>query len=395
MPPPIDYETDYDYEITRSLFDHAVINLSMLFTPIQLGSLKLNNRLAMAPMTRQMAPNNVVSAQSLAYYTRRAENNVGLIITEGTCIGHDGANGYHNVPYFYGEEQLVGWQKVVDSVHAVGGKIVPQLWHVGGIRKQGKHGPTLDAPSYTPSGIVAPGKNRGAPMTQQDIDAVIAAYADAAEHAETIGFDGIEIHGAHGYLIDQFFWAGTNLRSDKFGGSLAARAQFAVEIVKAIRAVVSADFPIIFRFSQWKMQDYEARLAETPQALEQFLAPITAAGVDILHCSTRRYWETEFDESPLNLAGWTKKITGLPTITVGSVGLTTGFVNDNGRGFTDRSDIDTAQFADLDRRLEAGEFDLVAVGRALLQDPEWATKVREQRYAELADYSNESLKTLY
>ncbi len=367
----------------------------MLFTPIQLGALQLQNRIALAPMTRQMAPNNIVSDKSAAYYRRRAENAVGLIITEGTCIGHEGANGYHNVPFFYGEQSLAAWQQVVDQVHAVGGKIVPQLWHVGAIRKQGRHGPDLDAPSYSPSGLLMPNKVRGIPMTQQDIDAVIEAYATAAEHAQAIGFDGVEIHGAHGYLIDQFFWAGTNKRTDNYGGNLVARAQFAVEILRAIRAVVRPDFPVIFRFSQWKMQDYEARLANTPHDLGQFLTLLVDAGADIFHCSTRRFWETEFPDSPLNLAGWTKQLTGKPTITVGSVGLTTSFVDAGVRGFTDHASIDSDQFAALERRLAAEEFDLVAVGRALLQDPQWAVKVRDKRYAELADYSNDAVKVLY
>jgi 2,4-dienoyl-CoA reductase-like NADH-dependent reductase (Old Yellow Enzyme family) len=133
--------------------------------------------------------------------------------------------------------------------------------------------------------------------------------------------DGVEIHGAHGYLIDQFFWEGSNRRDDEYGGDLAGRSRFAIELIQAVRAAVGPDFPIIFRFSQWKQQDYTARLVQTPQALAAFLQPLSEAGVDIFHCSTRRFWEPEFDGSELNLAGWTRQLTGKPTITVGSVGL--------------------------------------------------------------------------
>ena len=167
------------------------------------------------------------------------------------------------------------------------------------------------------------------------------------------------------------------------------RGRFAVEIIKAIRAATSKDFPIVLRYSQWKQQDYTARLAHTPQELEQFLQPLSEAGVDIFHCSQRRYWENEFDGSELNLAGWTKKITGKPTITVGSVGL-----NDDFFGAFKGEDSNTRSVDDLLERLGAGEFDLVAVGRALLQDPSWANKIKEGRTDELEQYSGKSLGSL-
>ncbi len=159
------------------------------------------------------------------------------------------------------------------------------------------------------------------------IEEIIQAFATAALTAKKLGFDGIEIHGAHGYLIDQFFWEKTNQRQDKYSGNMKARSQFAVEIIKACRNAVGPDFPIIFRYSQWKMGSYQAKLTTTPEELATFLAPLVEAGVDIFHCSTRRYWEPEFSGSKLNLAGWIKKITGKPTITVGSVGLDNNFID--------------------------------------------------------------------
>lgn len=125
----------------------------------------------------------------------------------------------------------------------------------------------------------------------------------------------------------------TNRRTDGYGGDAVARTKFAAEIVAAVRAVVSPEFPVILRYSQWKQEAYDARLAETPQALEAILAPLVAAGVDAFHASTRRYWLPEFDGSDLNLAGWTKKLTGKPAITVGSVGLDGDFLHAfRGRG---------------------------------------------------------------
>lgn len=365
--------------------------LSPLFQPIELGPLSLNNRIVMAPMTRTFSPGNVANDLVAAYYARRAENGVGLIITEGTTVNHKAANGYARVPFMHGEESLAGWKKVVDAVHAQGGKIAPQLWHVGAVRKEGIE-PDKSVPGYSPSGLFMPGKENGVAMSQQDIDEVVEAFAQGAADAKEIGFDAVEIHGAHGYLIDQFFWQGTNQRDDSYGGDLVARTKFAVEIIQAIRARVGQDFPIIFRFSQWKQQDYDARLATTPAELGAFLKPLVDAGVDIFHCSTRRYWEKEFAGSDLNLAGWTKELTGKPVITVGSVGLNTSFVGEeHGMSMSEKAGVEAETINKLAERVEQGEFELVAVGRALLQDPTWAVKVREGRLDELEDYSKESL----
>jgi 2,4-dienoyl-CoA reductase-like NADH-dependent reductase (Old Yellow Enzyme family) len=373
-------------------------SLSPLFQPIELGPLSLKNRIVMAPMTRTFSPGGIPNDLVVAYYERRAENEVGLIITEGTTVDHKAANGYPRVPAFHGTAALAGWKKVVDAVHAKGGKIAPQIWHVGSVRKEGAD-PDPSVPGYSPSGLFMPGKKNGIAMSQQDIDDVVAAFAQAAADAQEIGFDAVEVHGAHGYLIDQFFWEGTNQREDSYGGNLVARTKFAAEIVSAIRARVGADFPIIFRFSQWKQQDYDARLAQTPAELTAFLAPLVDAGVDIFHCSTRRYWEREFENSPvdghLNLAGWTKKITGKPVITVGSVGLNTSFVGaEHGLQMSAKAGIEARSITELAGRLDNKEFDLVAVGRALIQDPTWAIKVRDNRLDELQDYSKDSLMQL-
>jgi 2,4-dienoyl-CoA reductase-like NADH-dependent reductase (Old Yellow Enzyme family) len=227
-------------------------------------------------------------------------------------------------------------------------------------------------------------------MSESEILEVIEAFAQGAADAKRIGFDGIELHGAHGYLIDQFFWEGTNQRSDRYGGDLVSRTRFAVEIVQACRRAVGPDFPIVFRFSQWKIQDFNAKLASTPKELEQFLTPLVDAGVDIFHCSTRRFWLPEFEGSNLNLAGWTKKITGKPTITVGSVGLDGEFLS----AFLEGKGANNAGLNKLIEMLEREEFDLVAVGRALLSDPAWAAKIRDGRTNELLPFNVESMNTL-
>jgi 2,4-dienoyl-CoA reductase-like NADH-dependent reductase (Old Yellow Enzyme family) len=229
-------------------------------------------------------------------------------------------------------------------------------------------------------------------MTESDILSVIEAFAQAAADAKLLGFDGIEIHGAHGYLIDQFFWKYTNQRSDRYGGdSFEGRTRFAAEIIRSVRNAVGPDFPIAFRISQWKTSNYSAKLAVTPEQLASFLEPLTAAGVDVYHCSTRRFWEPEFEGSELNLAGWVKALSGRPTITVGSVGLNEELMSSFAPGRV-------TQFAGFDgliERLGRNEFDLVAVGRSLLVDPEWAMKIRSGRFDELKPFTVEALRTLY
>ncbi|MFC8896593.1 NADH:flavin oxidoreductase [Streptomyces cinereoruber] len=361
----------------------------ILSRPVALNGLTVPNRIVMAPMTRMFSPGGVPGEDVRSYYARRAAAGVGLIVTEGTYVGHESAGQSDRVPRFHGEEQLAGWAKVAEAVHAAGGTIVPQLWHIGMVREQGQ-APYPDAPAMGPSGIRVDGtEDTGRAMTRGDLDDVIGAFAEAAAAAERIGFDGVELHGAHGYLVDQFLWERTNRRTDAYGGDAVSRTKFAAEIVAAVRAAVSPGFPVIFRYSQWKQEAYDARLAETPQELEAILAPLASAGVDAFHASTRRYWLPEFEDSDLNLAGWTRKLTGRPTITVGSVGLDGDFIH----AFAGKG----AGLGSLDNlldRLERDEFDLVAVGRALLQDPQWASKVLAGRTDELKPYDAAALKTL-
>ncbi|MFD7506986.1 NADH:flavin oxidoreductase [Streptomyces sp. NPDC059850] len=362
----------------------------ILSRPFTLGGLTVPNRIAMAPMTRQFSPGGVPGEDVARYYARRAAGGVGLVITEGTYVGHDSAGESDRVPRFHGEDALAGWKNVVAEVHAAGGRIMPQIWHVGAVRDEGT-GPVPGAPTHGPSGLALDGTPKGRAMTQDDLDATVAAFAEAAADAERTGFDGVELHGAHGYLIDQFLWERTNRRTDGYGGDPVARTRFAAEIVAACRKAVSPDFPIVFRTSQWKANNYDAKLAGTPQELEAVLAPLAEAGVDAFHSSTRRYWVPEFEGSDLNLAGWTKKLTGKATISVGSVGLDKQFDPSAFQG----SRTGVAGIEPLLDRLEREEFDLIAVGRALIGDPEWARKVLGGDTDALIPFDSDQLQKLH
>lgn len=367
-------------------------NPDALFRPYQLNALNLPNRVVMAPMTRSLSPGGVPTAEVAGYYRRRAENGVGLIITEATGIGRPAALNEPDMPRFHGEAALTGWKRVVDEVHAAGGRIAPQLVHVGHKLSNAAPDWTPPSPYESPSGLSVTGERVNKPMSEADVADIIDAFARAAMDAERLGFDGIELMGAHGYLINQFFYDNLNLRDDGYGGStLVKRSRFAIEILKAIRSVVTSGFPVILRLSQWKPKDFNARLAETPKALGLWLSALVEAGADAFHLSQPKFWQPAFPEvdRTLNLAGWAKKLTGVTAITVGSVGLS----GDVYASLSGKS----AQFAPLDEllaRLDRGEFDLVAVGRALLQDPAWLRKVRHGRVDQIADFTPAAFATL-
>ena len=365
------------------------MSVDVLFRPFTVKSLTLPNRIVMAPMTRSFSPGGIPTEDVTAYYRRRAEGGVGLIVTEGTVVERPAARNDAAVPVFHGEA-LPEWKKVVEAVHAAGGLIAPQIWHVGSARGQGKDWQPLGRVD-SPSGLVAPDKLKYEPMTEEDVADTIHAFGRSARAAKDLGFDAVEIHGAHGYLIDQFFWDGVNARGDRWGGpTIADRARFGVEVVKAVREGIGEDTALILRLSQWKQQDYTARIAQTPDEMTEWLSPLSEAGVDVFHCSQRRFWEPEFEGSDLNFAGWARKLIGKPTITVGSVGLDGEFM----AAFAGEGS-KPASLDGLIARLERDEFDLVAVGRALLADPYWVQKIRDGRHEDLKDFERADMARLY
>lgn len=362
-------------------------NLDSLFEPFSLKSLKTRNRIVMSPMGRSSAPGGIPIAAAVPYYSRRASGGAGLVISEASGIARPAATNDPNAPDFHGSA-LARWKEVLGQIHAAGGAFAPQLWHVGAVT-DANH-PDLDRPFESPSGFATGAIAHGRAMTESDIADTITAYADAALAARDMGFDMVEVHAAHGYLIDQFFWDATNRRDDGYNGSLAERTRFAVEILRAIRAAVGPDFAVSFRISQWKMMDFTARIANTPDELAAWVQPLADAGADIFHCSQRRFWDPEFEGSDLNFAGWVKKLSGAATITVGSVGLSKDLVSSTFGGET----ADPVSLDGLMMRLDRGDFDLVAVGRGMIANPDWALKVQQGRFDELQSFSAAMLAKL-
>lgn len=221
-----------------------------LFDAVSAGDLHLANRIVMAPLTRNRAPDAVPTALMAQYYSQRAS--AGLLITEATAISQQG-QGYADVPGLYAEEQVEAWKDVTRSVHAAGGKIVCQLWHVGRVSHTSLQ-PGGGKP-VAPSAITAKTKTvllkDGLPefvatsepraLQAYELPDIVHAYAAAARNAvDTAGFDGVEIHAANGYLLDQFLKSGSNQRRDDFGGSIENRARFPLEVVRAVTDAVGA-----------------------------------------------------------------------------------------------------------------------------------------------------------
>lgn len=341
-----------------------------LFRPFACKSLRTSNRIAMASMARWSTPGGD-PAPLADYYRRRVLGGAGLILTEGVNPDRPAAGNDPNSLKLYGPA-LDSWPAVIEAVHAAGGAIAPQLWHCGATAKAGGRW-SPPAPHESPSGLQAPGIARGAAMTEIAVAETIAAYVAAAETAQALGFDGVEIHAGHGYLLDQFLWSATNLRTDAWGGStLAERSRFPLEIVRAIRAAVGPEFALLLRISQWKSADLTARLVETPAELEAWLAPFIEAGIDMISVSQLRWDQPEFEGSPLSLAGWVKAVLGVPVIVAGGIGMSGDFIGTFGGVEGAPEPLD-----EVAARLDAGEFDLVAVGRGMLADPDWARRVRD------------------
>lgn len=366
-------------------------NFSGLFTPFRLGNLTLPNRIVMPAMGLAVCAEGIPNAAVAAYYARRASGGASLVMTEGVYIDHPSSGDDPLLGRFHGEAALEGWCNVAKAVHAAGGVTMPELWHVGLICSTGdamagavpQYRPELG--QVSPSGFIAPGVKVTDGMTQRQIDEVVAAYALGAEIAMRLGFDGIHIHGGHGYLIDQFFWSELNKRTDQYGGNARSRGRFAAEVVLQCRRRVGPGVPICLRISQWKLADYSARIATSPQELEQLLSLIVDAGVDLFDCSQRRFWEPAFEGSDLNLAGWTRKVTGKPTMTIGSIGLDCDLMASLAEGQTAHCNL--ASLDQLMERFDRGEFDLIGVGRAIIAEPDWAHIVRKGELHRLKPFS--------
>lgn len=331
--------------------------ISKLFEPVTIGAWKLHTRTAMAPMTRCFADDltGVVGEDVVEYYRRRAADGIGLIITEGIVISPR-AKGNPGVPGLYTQEQINAWKRVTEAVHREGGTIIAQIWHVGRASHREIAG---NLPPQAPSAIRAEGKvsRFGEPfdipeeMSIDDIQEVIGQYAQAALNAIEAGFDGVEVHGAHGYLIDQFNSDVSNHRTDRYGGELAGRLTFMKEVLKAVIDALGANRTLI-RFSALKIDQPDYMWEDPEEAIRTFIEAFKEVGITMIHPSTMEFTKTIADGKTMHQLVrkyWDGVIVGVGNLNA-----------------------ETAEQA-----IKEGTIDIAAFGRPLLANPDFLQRVEK------------------
>jgi len=366
----------------------ADLNLTPLFTPLAIGSTTLRNRFVMPAMQIGFTERCGPSQRTIDYLRGRAEGGCGLIFSESCAPDHP--SGYWQAAFCVMNGETRGrWAQLSDAIKGAGAAFAIQLWHPGGQRRPVAGFPHADAPTLSPSGLIQAGREGGRAMSRDEMDDIAAAFVRAAEEARAIGADGVELHCAHGYLMDQFLWAQTNIREDGYGGpDIADRARYPLAVVAAIRQALGPDALLSVRVSQFKEVDYGARIVETPEELAQFGALAKAVGISMLNVSSRRFAKPEWPERDprLGIAGWAKRLTGLPVMTTGSIGLSSDIFADLFDGEDPGLRI-AADLAELMQRHEAGEFDLVGVGRMHIANADFVARLREGRFDALRLYN--------
>lgn len=326
-----------------------------LFEPAKIGKLEIPNRIVMAPMATNYATSRgEVSQRLIAYYEERAKGGTGLIIVEGTCVSPPEGKGWACEICLHRDSLVSGHAVMVEILHSYGAKVFVQLHHAG---RQTNLGVTEGISPVAPSAVPLRGGPVPRELTTEEVKTLVKKFVAAAERAKRAGYDGIELHGAHGYLIHQFLSPMTNQRKDEYGGSVEKRLRFSIEIILGIKERLGMDFPVGLRMS-----------AEGGYSLEEaknFVKPWEEAGLDVIHVSAGGIGPVTYaprEESPLaHKEGWivpfAQAIKGLVEIPVIAV-----------------SEIRHPQFAAS--VLEAGQADFIALGRPLLADPAWASKAR-------------------
>ena len=371
-------------ELEEPQAEAADYDITPLLQPLQVRGLQLRNRFVMPGMQRYWCADGAPDRRLREYYRRRVLGGVSLVISESCAVDHPSAT---KNPTFarISPGTREAWRRCVAGVHEAGGAMFLQLWHQGAVNYGGDAESNPDFVALSPSGLSHPGETFGRAATEAELSSIKRAFVRGALDAAEIGADGVELHSAHGFLLDQFLWPGTNLRIDRYGGpAITGRATFVAEVARAVREATGPDFAISIRISQWKESDYDAKIVEEAGELGQLVSMLRSAGVDIFHASTRRFWTPEWEGSDLGLAGWVKSFTDAPVIAVGSVGLDIDVMasldGQEGRP------TGASRIAELVRRFQRGDFNLVSVGRSQIGDPEWVTKVADHRIPDIRPF---------
>ena len=345
-----------------------------LFTQFQIKDFQLKNRIGVAPMTRMSAAADSIPRQDvLDFLIRRAKNGAGIVYTEAIVTDYESAQGYPGQARMLAQPQIDAWRPVVEEIQKQGALAIMQMFHCG----------RMAWPEVNPANrIVAPSAitpKQDNPMTESpypmpetmsrfDIEHVIAGFVETAKGAVEAGFDGIEVHGAHGYLINQFLSPYSNKRTDSYGGSVENRYRFAHEVIQAVHKVVPDDRLLIFRISNWGVADMEVSLFDTKEEYQQIIRLLSNESIDAISVSTYEYQEKAFG-SDKNMAQLTREVTELPVMICG--------------GIYDRASAEDA----------LKDADIVLSGKSLLLNPNWVEDVRGDKT--LNRYKSEEANIAY
>ncbi len=336
--------------------------MPQLLEPTQLKQLHLRNRIVLAPMTRVSAePEGQANELMRDYYQAFAEGGFGLLISEGIYTDTAYSQGYLNQPGLATEQHRDSWVPIVEAVHTAGAAVIAQLMH-GGAQTQGNiHHARHVAPSpVQPSGTQLSFYGGEGPyatpaeMTEDDIQQAIAGFVQAARHARDAGFDGVELHGANGYLLHEFISAEFNQRTDRWGGDYRARLALPLAVIRAVREAVGAGFLVGMRLSQGMVTDSRLKWEGGVEEAKFRFTTLADAGLDYLHITEFEVGAPAFEDGP-SLSAIAKANVSIPVI--GNGGVSTG---------------DQAQ-----KLIDSGELDLVAVGKAALANHDWPLRVRD------------------
>lgn len=335
-----------------------------LFSSFNIKNVSFKNRIGVAPMTRVSSPGDSIPRKDvLDFLVRRAQKDVALVYTEAIVTDYESAQGYPNQARMLTQRQIDAWRPVVSAIQAAGSVAVMQMFHCG----------RMAWPEINPAGrVIAPSPvtaTQDNPLTGQpysmpdemscfDIEHVVNGFVETAKGAVEAGFDGVEIHGAHGYLISQFLSAYSNKRIDAYGGSDENRFRFAKEIIRAVKAVMPDDRLLIFRISNWGVADAMVSLFDSKEQWQQMIKYLDAEPLDAISVSCMNYKDRMFGADN-NLAQLTREVTKKPIIICGSI--------------FDRATADDA----------LKDSDIVLSGKSLLLNPDWVADIRNNKPLEL------------
>ena len=330
---------------------------SPLFTPFQLKGFRLRNRIGVAPMTRMSSPGDSIPRKDvLEFLVRRAQNGAALVYTEAIVTDYESAQGYPGQARMVTQRQIDTWKPVVEAIRKAGAVSIMQMFHCGRMAwpevnpAQRAIAPSPLSPRQT-NPLTGKAYPLPDPMSKFDIDHVIAGFVETARGAVEAGFDGIEIHGAHGYLISQFLSSYSNQRTDAYGGTVENRYRFAHEVVRAVREVVPEDRLLTFRISNWGVADMEVSLFDDEPEYREIIRRLSEEPIDAISVSTYSYSEKAFGTDK-NMAQISREATHLPLMICGRV--------------YDRASAE-------DARKDA---DIVLSAKSLLLNPNWVEDVR-------------------